>query len=90
MLSNKWYLKKPKFFKPIYSLHLPEVTVFNGWRPTSVHIKSLKMPNSTKSYKCDQHNVEIVDNNPVEDVTSEKESTSSDQEVFFTPNHPQV
>ena len=43
------------------------------------------MPKATKRSKHDQHNVEIVDNNPIEDVTSEEESTSSDQEVFFNP-----
>ena len=41
------------------------------------------MPKATISSKHDQHNVEIDDNNPNEDVTSEEESPSSDQEVFF-------
>ena len=43
------------------------------------------MPKATKSSKHDQHNVEIVDNNLIEDVTSEEESKSSNQEVFFNP-----
>ena len=43
------------------------------------------MPKATKISKHEEHNVEIVDNNPIEDVTSEEESTSSDQEVFFNP-----
>ena len=43
------------------------------------------MPKATKSSECDQCNVEIVDSNPIEDVTSEEESTSSYQEVFFNP-----
>ena len=43
------------------------------------------MSKATKSSKHDQCNVEIVDNNPIQDVTSKGESTSSDQEVFFNP-----
>ena len=48
------------------------------------------MPKAQKSSKCEQHINEIVDNNPSAKETSDEEFTSSEQEIFLTPNHPQV
>ena len=60
LLSNKWHLKKPKFFKPIYSLYLLEVIVFHCLRPTGVHItisrnqKLPHIPGMTSTTSSDQ------------------------------------
>ena len=48
------------------------------------------MPKAQKSSKVEQCTSEIVDNNPSANETSDEESTSSEQEIFLTPNHPQV
>ena len=48
------------------------------------------MPKTQKCSKPEQHTNEIVDNNPSANETSDEESTSSEQEIFLTPNHPQV
>ena len=43
------------------------------------------MPKAQKSSKCEQHSGEIVDNNLSANATSDKESTSSEQEIYFNP-----
>ena len=48
------------------------------------------MPKAQKSSKHEQHTSEIVDNNPSASEISDEESTISEQEIFLTPNHPQV
>ena len=48
------------------------------------------MPKANTSSMHENHTVEIVDNNPSANETSDEESTISEQEVFLTPNHLQV
>ena len=65
-------------------MHLIEI--YNSLLETyTCEYYSLKMPKAQKSSKCEQHTSEIVDSNPSAHETSDEESASSEQEIYFNP-----
>ena len=79
------------FWRKLYSqAHLKlasDWSIYKYLNVEDLHLWILQFQDakSSKSFKHELHTNEIVDNNPSANETSDEESTSSEQEIFFHP-----